>query len=219
MVTSIIIGSTRTGFLDLPAEIRVDIYRKAFKSTKTIRCGMFHFPTYTSTTSKEILGQLKSSGYPYLEPPHLAPLSSQFLRSCKTVYVEAKPILFEVNTFGLERATELKLLKKLAGTCSPRIRSLSYENSVLVINKTRLRELKSLPSLEVVTISSPRSYLNLSPMDTMDEIARACQSDMNQYHPFLSELMRIRADVHFDIVFRGLPTTIVSSHWRDNEEK
>ena len=172
---------------------------------------MFHSPTYTNATSNGVLAQLTSSGSPFLEPPHHAELSSQFLRSCKTVYAEARPILFEVNTFDIVYAADLKLLKKLAGTCSTRIQALSYRHSPnLMVNKTRLWELKSLRCLKIVTIAPSSYFLGLGSMVPGERVS---QSDVDQRHPGLGELMQIRPDIQFNLVCPGFEGPDVCYPW------
>ena len=218
MATDVIVGPRRTGFLDLSAEIRIDIYRRAFKSTKPIDCRMILFPTYTGTTSNEIPGRLVSGDVlPRFEPPRLAQLSSQFLRSCKTVHAEARSILFEVNTFELEHCRDLGMLKKLAGKCLPRIQALFYRCLLFTINKTRVRELKSLHGLRAVTLSYRVSF-DLSPTDQVGSMTRSCQWHI-YLEPYLGELMRIRPDIQFDVVSIGYSRKIVSNDWRPHTEE
>lgn len=124
----------RTGFLDLPAELRIDIYRYTFNFAKPIRC----HATIMNGKFFEVRSHFN--------------ISSQLLRTCKTVYNEARPVLFQMNTFQISGSLDLRCLKKATRGGSRLVQTLSFENSYLGMNQTRCRELRPLVSLKHITL-------------------------------------------------------------------
>ena len=80
-------------FLDLPAELRINIYRYAFSTT--VRTALSH------------------PGYP---PPVSASVAAQLLTCCKTINSEARPVFFEVTDFALWRPRDLLRLRRCGTT-------------------------------------------------------------------------------------------------------
>ena len=127
-------GLKQVGFLDLPAELRQRVYSLAFASPKTPLCAGF-------TRVEQ-------------QPVHMycTKLSSQFLRTCSTVYNEAHPLFFSQNSFLMQEASEFTTPKKAAGNDQGSVHQLCFQSSCK-ITQPRIKQLAKFDGLETVTLS------------------------------------------------------------------
>jgi hypothetical protein len=135
--------SSRLGFTELPAEIRIMIYKLAFISDKPISV----------------------SGQPGGENT----LSGQLLRTCRMIREEGSPILYGENTFLMEcksfiSTTDLVRVFEGFGESAKFIRHLqAHEYAACAVNSLRsvrtLREmLQGLESLEITLLEGLAKY-------------------------------------------------------------
>ena len=168
-------GSKQVGFLDLPAELRQRVYSLAFENPKTPLCAGF-------TRVEQ-------------QPVHMycTKLSSQFLRTCSTVYNEAHPLIFSQNSFLMQEASEFTTLKKAAGDDLSSIRQLCFQSGCK-ITQPRIKQLKKFDGLETVMLSYDGLpiYAN-APVEAEDA---AVQCAVQQFE-HLALLIAARPDVQY----------------------
>jgi hypothetical protein len=120
-------------FLLLPLEIRTLIYQLLFAAPRNLT----------------LSGKLHSFYHRNLHYPSLA-----ILRSCKTIFLEALPILYKINNFVLYFPTELAAFAK--SITYKQLRLSSIRHLVLAsssyLNATRIKELARLPNLQKMTV-------------------------------------------------------------------
>ena len=170
------------GFLDLPAELRIDIYRYVFSTS--VRTAFPH-PAYP--------------------PPVSASASARLLACCKSVNSEARPIFFEVTDFALRRPGDLFQLRAVAGQLATRITRLTF-GACYLINKTRIKELRAFKSLRAVgfgvrTFST--SFMvdfDNHPLQRLETIAISEVGGHHSVrHSLITELMRQRPSLRYTI--------------------
>ena len=169
-------GSQPVGFLDLPAELRQRVYSLAFASPKTPLCAGF-------TRVEQ-------------QPVHMycTKLSSQFLRTCSTVYNEAHPLIFSQNSFLMQEASEFTTLKKAAGDDLSSVHQLCFQSGCK-ITQPRIKQLAKFDGLKTVTLSCN----SWSPLygDTCAEAEYEAVHCIRQQFEHAASLIAARPDVRY----------------------
>ena len=124
---------------DIPPETRLKIYRYLFVANKAV----------TKTEMNRV-------------EKYQAELSSQFLRCCSTIHSEGLPVLLGSNTFTLQSAVDIKLLRNLVPCCSyglfqhlerPKAWEWDLEHDLVssMLNQERVLQLTRIPNLKTFT--------------------------------------------------------------------
>lgn len=126
--------STRLGFLDLPSEIRLQIYRLIFTN-----------PVYPLAAGYTLRDK---------QPVHMfvTRLSAQLFRTCKTIYNEAHPVLYGINSFLLQESSEFDMLRTAAGHDTGLITELSFQPGCK-LTKPRIKKLQAFSGLKTIILS------------------------------------------------------------------
>ena len=135
----------RLGFLDLPAELRIEIYRYALSTPALI------VPARTDR---------------FLRIPATVP--ARLLACCKTINNEARPIFFEVTDFVMGGPRDLLGLRAYVGRFAATITHLTFEYPSM-INKTRIKELRAFKSLRTVNFGISVGRLVIHPNSISQE--------------------------------------------------
>ena len=165
-------------FLDLAAELRIDIYRHVL-----------------STPASIVLGRTGA----WNEIPVTVP--AQLLSCCKDITSEARPVFFEVTDFALKGPRDLFRLRTYVGKHAATITHLTFHYPSM-INKTRIKELRAFKSLRAVGFSL-RRFSVYSGFD-FDKDSRphlepiAIKEIGNDYDP-VTELVRQRPSLRYTI--------------------
>ncbi|CAK4025621.1 Hypothetical predicted protein [Lecanosticta acicola] len=183
-------SSTRAGFLDLPAELRNDIYRMVFVGERKVN---FSNPDNFSRTAA-------------------------LLRSCRQVYEEGRSILYSENTFAIERRTQRygslwenewrelgylaarKFMKTIGPTNLALIRhvSMMLEDAVPCLNPTMETNEERRFVYDNDLISVLRHLGNHGQLQTLDLHFHGRRRVARTDDRFLDYMKRIKADaVHF----------------------
>ena len=180
--------STRQlGFLDIPAEIRIDVYHRVFTNLEPIPC-------YS----------LYGAGGPRT---FFVNSSAQLLWCCKTIYMEARTMLFDLNKFELSKPGDLALLQNLAGPYVSRITWLSFKLPAQIDTAT-VNRLQSFESLNYVSLIGWSEY-RCSRISKRG-VERFAVRDIDWFHSGLSELLEDRPEVECQLV--ALASTETGPH-------
>lgn len=130
---------TKSGFLDLPTEIRLQIYSWLFTNPS--------YPTTAGYTLEE------------KQPVHMdyTELSAQLFRTCSTIRDEAHPVLYSMNSFLIHKPSELPRLLTAAGKDIGLITELCFQKGCKLI-KPRVEMLQEFSGLKTVIISFDGCY-------------------------------------------------------------
>lgn len=174
------IAALKVGFLTLPAEVRFKIYHLVFKNGRTPLIPGF------SLQDKQ--------------PVHMyvTELSTQLLRTCSTIYVEARPALYSNNSFRLQQTTDFHLIEQAAGDAVGHITEICFQTRCKM-TKPRPNKLKVFTGLKTVTISHnqddsvlgfDRSHMESQAVDHLSDISQDLV-DCIRARPDLSYRLRI----------------------------
>ena len=134
-------------FFSLPPEIRCMVYRQALLASNPL--------------------SLHASGL--LKAPKRNRPNTAMMATCKQMWAEARPVLYEVNSFLVGKRAVLSHHLKATPRALRRLKCHTIKHVVLrgcnMLNITRLAELKRLRSLETLTIFESRFDRHTSPYD------------------------------------------------------
>jgi hypothetical protein len=183
--------SSGIGFLSLPPELRLKIYRYLFVMDSHLR-----IPEPIQIKRDRISSQPQSPQAAQRDPI-VVKADSQFLRCCKTVYIEGLPVLYGENNFTTYYVGSfLEFTKTLSKSSLLTIRYLDLPRRFReTLHARQFRRLVNLRSLilerrmflgpsNVNPIGPPESYTTVDPM------VRIGQSPQELLNDFIHDMAR-----------------------------
>lgn len=178
---------TKLGFLDLPPEIRLQIYRLIFTNSTT------YIATGYSRTDPQPVNML------------LNPFPLQLFCTCSTIYDEAHPVLYSTNSFLLHRASNFRMLMATAGDDIGLITELCFQSGFNFeascnLTKSRIKKLQRFTGLTTITIIGKRRLIYRS--NTKRDMERLAAVDVND--GCMNVVDCVKAMPHLSYKYRSL---------------
>ena len=167
------------GSLDLASEIRIVVYHEISKDGRPIQC-------------YSIDGNRKKRMF----RPNL---TAQILRSCSTVYTEAKAILFELNAFHLTEPGDLALLRSKAGPLAARITAISSRVPAM-LNMNALLKLRVFTSLTSIALLDWSDHFYCPYPFTKRGLEMILVSHINEFHNGVLSILLLLPNIRYELL-------------------